>query len=129
MNSTKIIAIAAAFATISSFAGLKAQAAESAPELTMKPLGGVSFDVGSKRAVSYFLSEKGTCKLVLTIADTPNLDGMPTLTATRFEASVPAVGTTRYDAVGGEAVEFACHEGAQSMSVRLSERVAGTAGR
>jgi hypothetical protein len=37
--------------------------------LTMKPLHGVSFDLGTKRAVSFFSSVAGHCKLVLTYAE------------------------------------------------------------
>ena len=33
---------------------------------TMKPLQGVSFHAGTKHAVGYFLTESGSCRLVLT---------------------------------------------------------------
>ena len=39
------------------------KAEDSALMLTMKPLHAISFDVGRKHAVGYFLSETGQCKL------------------------------------------------------------------
>ena len=36
---------------------------------TLKPLSGLSFDIGTKRALSYFLSEERQCKLTLIVAD------------------------------------------------------------
>ena len=43
--------------------------ADPASPLIMKPLQGVSFDIGTKRAVSYFLSDNDACKLTLTLAE------------------------------------------------------------
>jgi hypothetical protein len=40
-----------------------------AQQAIMKPLQGVSFDIGTKRAVSYFLSDGDTCKLTLMLAE------------------------------------------------------------
>ena len=56
--------------------------------MMMKPLQGITFDVGTKRAVSYFLSVNGTCKLVLTLAETIGPDDqVPNAESTRFEAA------------------------------------------
>jgi hypothetical protein len=48
--------LAIAFTGVSAMAGYAmTRAADPASHLTMKPLQGVSFDIGTKRAVSYFL--------------------------------------------------------------------------
>jgi hypothetical protein len=50
---------------------------------TLKPLNGLSFDVGAKRALSYFLSETGQCKLTLIVANQMLGDEVPTDTPVR----------------------------------------------
>src|ERR1700731_4809500 len=80
-----------AFVGISATAGLgMAQAADSASLLTMKPLQGVSFDIGTKRAVSYFLSDGDTCKLTLMLAEVAYGDEVNGLTVTRMTVAVEA---------------------------------------
>jgi hypothetical protein len=70
MRLRKRAAFAMAFAGISAMAGpAMTRATDSASPLTMKPLQGVSFDIGTKRAVSYFLSDGDTCKLTLMLAE------------------------------------------------------------
>src|SRR5262245_64335257 len=64
-------------------------------DVTMSPMKGISFDVGAERAVSYFLSENGECKLVLTHAG-ESKENDTTFTATRFEATIDAGKTKRY---------------------------------
>ena len=69
MNSIKNITVVATLSAIFSIVSLaSAQAAQE----TMKPLQGLSFHAGTKHAVGYFLSDNGTCKLVLTLADEVN---------------------------------------------------------
>ena len=122
---TKIIA-GTAFAAVLSLS--TAVATQAADEMTMKPLQGVSFDVESKRAVSYFLSDNGTCKLVLTLAEAPNWNEgpRPSLTTTRFEAAIGAGKTARFEVSEGKSLEFACYADAQVMSVRGLEQVASS---
>jgi hypothetical protein len=58
----KMTLFAIAFAGISVAAG-PSMAADPGLPLTIRPLQGVSFDIGTKRAVSYFLSDDHACKL------------------------------------------------------------------
>ncbi len=117
--------LATAIAASLSLDGVGAlRAAEASSVLTMKPLQGVSFDVAAKHSVSYFLSDSGRCKLVMTLADEPDWSDVPSFTAIRFEAVVPAGRRTRYNSGEGKAVEFACLAEAQTMSVRVVEEFA-----
>jgi hypothetical protein len=62
MRLSKRAAFAIAFAGVTAMAGPGiTRTVVSASPLTMKPLQGVGFDIGTKRAVSYFLSEGGAC--------------------------------------------------------------------
>jgi uncharacterized low-complexity protein len=129
MNPTKKIAIAAAFTGLLALANAgAAQADEASSALTMKPLHGVSFDVGAERAVSYFVSENSQCKLVVTLAGAPNWDDKGSFTATRFEAAILAGKATRYLSSEGKAFEFACAADAQAMNVKQVEQVAAATG-
>jgi hypothetical protein len=88
-----------------------AQAAELASPLTMKPLQGVSFDIGTKRAVSYFLSDGNSCELTLMLAEVVHGDEVNGLTATRVTV-----------AIEGKTLEFRCQGRAQVMSVEASNQ-------
>lgn len=127
MTSTKIFARALAVAATLAVAPISSlNAAEPSSRVTMKPLHGVSFDLGSERAVGYFLAENDACKLVLTIADEPDWDAEPGFTSTRFEALVAARKTTRFNSAEGKALEFACEAGAVAMNVTHLEKIAAS---
>jgi hypothetical protein len=104
--------------------GTAGQAADLSSGLTMKPLQGVSFDIGTKRAVSYFLRNDGQCKLVLTLAEAPDWSDVSKFSATRFEAAVNPGKATRYNSTEGVAIDFACQADAQAMSIRAAQQVA-----
>jgi hypothetical protein len=116
MNTTKNIIVAAALSVLSFAHFGVAQASE-----TLKPLQGISFHAGNKDAVAYFLSESGTCKLVLMMAkgaDQP----------TRFEAAIPGSGSTRYELAEGKSLEFTCQTDAQTMRIDALVTLAGLGG-
>jgi hypothetical protein len=124
MVSTKAIAATFLSGIFFANAASAAQAADTTNKLTMKPLHGVSFDVGARRAVSFYLSKNGRCELVLTLADTSDWDEDARFEATRFEASIRAGETTRYKSDEGKAVDFSCEEAAQTMGVNAVEQIA-----
>jgi len=97
------------------------EAADTPSILTMTEMQGVSFDVGTQRAVSYFLNSSGTCKLVLTMAEPHSRyddnDDVYSFTSSRFEAAIPAGKTARFKPASARAFEFICQAGARSMSI------------
>ena len=124
MTSTKKLIVATALTGLLAGAGTL-QAAETSRALkTMKPMHGISFDVGAERAVSFFLSENGHCKLVVTLAGEPNWNDIGSFTVTRFEAAISAGKTTRYISTEGKGFEFACASDAQAVSVTALDQVA-----
>jgi hypothetical protein len=101
------------------------QAGETSPgQITMKPMQGISFDVGTKHAVSYFLSDNGVCKLTLMVAEAHYGDAVPALTAARFEVGIEAGKTARLDTAQGKSLVFTCQAGSQTMSVKAADQVA-----
>jgi hypothetical protein len=110
MKPTKNIIITAALSAALSVAHLAgAQGADGAQ--TMKPMQGVGFHAGTKHAVGYFLSESGSCKLVLTLAEDANF------APTRFEAAVEAGQSTRYQLVDDKSIQFTCQADGQAMKI------------
>jgi hypothetical protein len=89
----------------------------------MTEMQGVSFNIGTQRAVGYFLNGGGTCKLIVTMAEPYNRDDdddVYSFTSTRFEAAIPAGKAARFKPASGRAFEFACQAGARSMSIILN---------
>jgi hypothetical protein len=103
------------FAAIVFSAGLSvaAQAAE-----TVKPLQGVSFHTETKDAAAYFLADKGTCKIIVTVAE------KTAYAPARIEKAVEAHNAALYQVDDGKALEFACQDDAQTMTVNLLTTVA-----
>jgi hypothetical protein len=124
MTSTKAIAATLLSGLFLAHGSGAAQAENAASKLTMKPLHGISFDVGARRAVSYYLNSNGRCALVLTLADATDLTDPARFVSTRFEATIPAGEKTRFNSSAGTDIEFACDAAAQTMSVSSEEQIA-----
>jgi hypothetical protein len=124
MNTIKTITAATITGLLSLSNINAAQADELSSPVTMKPLQGISFDVGTKRAVGYFQNGIDHCKLVLTLADGSVSDDQRSFSVTRFEAIVPAAEETLYKPTDGKAIEFACSTNAQTMIAKVVDQVA-----
>ena len=68
----------------------------------------------------------GTCKLVLTLGETPNADDVTNFATTRFETAIDAGKTTRLAVTTGKLLDFACEAGTQAMSVIGLEQIASS---
>ncbi len=130
MNLAKNIIVATALAGVLVLADHGAVQAGDGPRVwrTMKPLYAISFDVGRKHVLSYFLSKNGLCDLTLVVTDRPDgaLEGnqIRPLTTTRFTAEIDGGKTARMDTVEGKALEYTCAKDAQAMMVRKVNQVA-----
>ena len=125
---THAVALTAVATVALLLSAVELRAADNSTIQKIRPLQGISIDLGKRRGVGYFLNDNGKCRLVVTVADEPNLQDGQTFTATRFEAEVPAGQATRYDA--SEAVlEFACEAAAQSMEMTMTRQYASEARR
>jgi hypothetical protein len=123
--------VAAAALLIAGAAGLGASvthAGEFSSATVVKPKAGLSFPVGSKQAVGYFLAERGGCDLTLLIGDAGEAasEAAKGGTASRFSTLVAAGRTARIDTADGPSVEFFCSTGASFLTTRVYERVAYT---
>lgn len=127
MNAMKAMIATTLLAGFSVTAGTLCHAEEYAPTRAMKPLYAISFDVGSKHAVSYFLSESGQCKLTVVVADAMVGDTLPTDLPVRFDASVDGGKDARFDTAEGKSLHFTCAQGAQAMFVKETPQLAASA--
>lgn len=118
MTYTKIIAATASLTSLIALAAAPALAETT----SLKPLQAASLKIGSEHAVGYFTSENGRCNLVVSSAGEPNWGQDGSFTVTRFESSISAGKTTRYDG----SVDFTCASDAQSMLINQDIQLAGT---
>ena len=91
---------------------------------SFKPIQGLSFDAGTKRAVAYFTNKAGQCQLVITLAGEPDWN-TGSLEITRYVASIPPGRSERYEN-SGRAFQFGCANDAQAMTFQALTSVADT---
>lgn len=115
--------IVAALATAMAVTAITAASAGEAEGQWMAPRHGVSFDVGSKRAVSYFLSEAGLCRLTVVMGES-NAQSEVKGASTRLTLPVVADKTARIDTAEGVTLEFRCAPSTKAMSVKVLDQVA-----
>lgn len=112
----------AALAAVVVVTGAAAAGAAVAQDLKLTPRHGVSFDVGSKRAVSYFLADGGICNLTVLMAE-GNVHDEVKGAATRVTIPVIPAKAARIDTPEGKTLEFKCAPSARAMSVRVLDNV------
>jgi hypothetical protein len=122
MNSMKNTLAIAVLTGVLSMNAVSSRAADSS--WTLRPLGGVSFDIGAKRAMSYFLSEEEQCKLTLIVSNKMQGDEVPTDTPVRFDVAIDAGKDVSLDTAEGKSLRFDCALRAQLLKITEIEQVA-----
>lgn len=128
MTAFKMTGLVAALASALALTGAATAMADEATGLKMAPRHGISFDVGSKRAVSYYLGQGGICNLTVLMADSTELDAVKGA-ATRVTIPVIPAKSARIDTAEGKTLEFKCAPSATAMTVKVLEQVAYVAPR
>ena len=129
MNFAKKIFVATALTGFLAMANLGAgQAGDSSPEWKpMKHLHAISFDVGRKHVLSYFLSKNGLCDLTILVTDRPGElaegDEIPALATERFHTAVDGGKSAQLDTAAGKSLEYVCATDAQAMSVKQVNQI------
>jgi len=130
MNIIKKIAISTAVTCALATANLGVvQAGDTSPGASqMKHLHAISFHVGHRHVLSYFLSKTGLCDLTIFVSDkpleAPEGDEIPALKTARFNATVAGGKTVHFDTGEGKSLEYTCAKDAQAMSARQVNQVA-----
>jgi hypothetical protein len=105
-------------------ATIPARAEATSPNKILKPLAGISFGVGSKRVVGYFVAAANACNLTLMLGDSMASDEVPTSSPMRILQTIAPNSMARVDTNEGESFEFSCKSGATAMTVRMLTAVA-----
>ncbi|MBL8566822.1 MAG: hypothetical protein JNM89_14000 [Hyphomicrobiaceae bacterium] len=92
-------------------------------DVTMKPKQGVSFEVGSKHAIAYYLAKGGICDLTVLMAESNELDSVKGA-ATRVTIPVIPTRAARIDNAEGKTMQFSCEPSAVSMTISVLDQVA-----
>ncbi len=90
--------------------------------LSLAPMQAQSLDVGHKHIVTYFLGERGICRLTLMIAD---VDDDASVLASRLQLVIEAGRSASLDTAQGASLAFNCDNRAQSMHVTRIDRFVG----
>lgn len=120
----KTTAAVSAFAALAFAHGMVQAYAGSDQVRRVAPLKGISFDVGAKHAVSYFIAENGRCAVTLVVADRPVTENDVPAAGSRVSVAVDGGKSVRFDTAQGKSLEFACEKAAASMTVRTVDQVA-----
>ncbi len=121
-----IIAKLAVAAVAASAFTAAAVAADLKSAAVVKPLQGLGFEVGSKRAIAYYKPANGVCNLTVVMAEQPADEGKAAAPASRVSLPVSWGKTARVDTAEGKAVEFACSTDGAALTVKAVEQVAWT---
>jgi hypothetical protein len=137
MSTTRDILAATVLAGLLSLAGFgTADAGDTSTfPATLKPISGqgaspdqkflLNHAIGKKQAVSYFQNQDGRCKLTLMVGEAFNGEDVPDETVVRFELRIAPAKAASFDTAQGKGLEFKCLDGAQAMSVRALDQIAG----
>jgi hypothetical protein len=117
------LAIATILAGVTGFDAGSGHAGEFSSASIVRPMAGLSFVIGSKQAVGYYLPGRGGCDLMLIIGETSET-ATQTDAPARFSTFVAAGRTARMDTADGPSVEFFCSTGASFLTTRIIERLA-----
>ena len=119
-----LVAAGIAIAVSASATGVHAGA--NSPARIVKPLAGLSFPVGSKHAVGYFVPGRSGCELTLLVGESGDSvsDREKGAAPARLTTLVGAGRTARIDTAEGQSVEFFCSTGASFLTTRVIDRVA-----
>jgi hypothetical protein len=116
----------ASVALISGLAMLSGAAGASAGQPAayhVKPLKGITFAVGSKRAVGYYTSDNHACRLTLMLSDAYSGDEKSFSEPVRLNLTIGEGASGSVDALDGSAV-FRCAPGATSLTMQLVQKIA-----
>jgi hypothetical protein len=120
----KRIITAAAFggalaASVAVAATVATTASVGAPnEKIYAPMQSISYVVGSKSAIGYFVQEKGACRVVLMVAENVDPDVASAPSAARLRVALQPGQGAGLDSDEGRSLELTCGSGAASLTVR-----------
>jgi hypothetical protein len=87
-------------------------------EATYAPMQSISYLVGSKSAIGYFVQEQGACHVVLMVAENIDLDQATPPSAARLRLALRPGQGAGLDSDEGRSIDLTCGSGAATLTVR-----------
>jgi hypothetical protein len=88
----------------------------------------ISYQLGSKRAVGYFLSRDGACQLTLMIAEVVDIEVVHPTSAAKLSLSMLPGQSTALASEEGESLAMTCGAGGETMAVRYAAQNGASSG-
>lgn len=123
MTTSAKLASVVLFSGLALLSGAAGASAGEAAAYHVKPLKGITFAVGSKRAVGYYTNADNACKLTLMLSDAYSGDEKSVSEPVRVNLSVREGTSASVDALEGSLV-FQCASGATAMTIQPIQRIA-----
>jgi hypothetical protein len=118
LSPTKAAATLAALGLCLAAAGASgATTTQSANVATYKANHALSYVLGSKRAIGYFIPVSGECRVTLMIAEAVDPDVAPTVSAARVIMTIRPGQSAAVSSVEAETITLTCGADAQTMQV------------
>ena len=106
-------------ASVAVAAGVAAHASKDAfGEKTYAPMQSISYVVGSKSAIGYFMQEKGTCRVVLMVAENVDPDVAAAPSAARLRVALQPGQDAGLDSDEGRSIDMTCGSGGATLTIR-----------
>jgi hypothetical protein len=87
---------------------------------TFRSAQAISYQLGSKRAIGYFLRQDGACQVTLMIAEAIDPDVAQPTSAARLNLSMMPGQSAALASEEGELLELTCGSGAETVLVKLA---------
>ena len=125
-NKTILAVLAAAAAgTALSLAALAGGAEDTSREsVRLKERAGALIDVGSKRAVAYYVKNAESCDVSVLVSETYPEQIPYNIASVRFSTRVPAGTSSELATSDGASLSLTCAKGAKSLAVDTNESIA-----
>ena len=87
---------------------------------TFRSAQAMSYELGSKRAIGYFVSQNGQCQVTLMIAELVDPEVARPTSAARFSVAMMPGQSATVDSEEGIAMVLTCGSGAETVNVRTN---------
>ena len=102
------------------FAAASKMEPDSPTDRHYRPIQGISYELGSKRAIGYFTRESGECQVTMMIAEAVDPDVATPSSAARLRLALRPGQAAGLDSDEGTSIDLTCGEAAETLTVRRS---------
>ena len=93
-------------------------AIEAKKAVTVEPGKGLSFKVGSKKAITYFIKSGDYCDVTIMLSEQNPVIGQTYQSASKVKVQLVPGKSTLVESADGKALKVACNQGAKTMTIQ-----------